>query len=187
MLYCLIGFIVISLLGTSFHYFYDWFKHNKYISMFFAVNESTWEHLKLAVVPIYLWAIVGIFLDLNNFAFGVLVALVTVCVVIPLIFYTYTHFTKKPILVVDITSFFVAVLLAMFFAYLVFSAGQFAPALNIIAIILNFVMLTKFIVFTYYPPKIFLFKDPITNKYGLSGHYDDARYGNNYKLHEHKK
>lgn len=166
-LYCILGFIGISVLGSIFHFVYDWSKQNKVVGFFTAVNESTWEHLKLAFFPIFIWAIIGLFFDFNNFAFGVFIALLTTLVLIPAIFYSYSYFSKKSILVVDILSFFVAVGLAMFFACQIFKVNSLPAAFNIIGIVGILLFVTAFAAFTHFPPKNFLFRDPISNKYGF--------------------
>lgn len=170
MLYAIIGFFTISILGSLFHFIYDWTNHNKFISIFVAVNESTWEHLKIGVIPTLLWILVGMFLKINNIAVSGFIAILTICLVIPLIFYTYTIFTK-PILIIDILSFFFAIGLAMFFSYLISKANTLPKPLQIIGIIGTILFTLAFIIFTFYPPKLFLFKDPITNNYGIQGHY----------------
>ena len=39
------------ILGTILHFLYEWSGDNKIIASFSAVNESTWEHLKLVFFP----------------------------------------------------------------------------------------------------------------------------------------
>ena len=43
-----IAIIFISVIGTLLHFMYEWSGHNKVVSLFAAVNESTWEHIKIA-------------------------------------------------------------------------------------------------------------------------------------------
>ena len=43
----LIAFLVISILGTIGHFLFEWTGENAIVGLFFPVNESTWEHLKL--------------------------------------------------------------------------------------------------------------------------------------------
>lgn len=169
MLFSIIGFFAISIMGTLSHFIFDWSKHNKFLSVFVAVNESTWEHLKIAVMPTLLWILVGIFFNINNIAIGGFIAIVTICFVIPLIFYTYTKFSK-PILAIDILSFFIAIGLAMIFSSLIFSANSLSFPFQLIGILGNILTFLAFAIFTFYPPKVFLFKDPITNKFGIEGH-----------------
>ena len=178
LLFCIIGFVTIGFIGALLHFVYDWLKHNSHVSLFVAVNESTWEHLKLAMLPTFVWAIVGLFFRFPNYAFAVFIVLTVICVMIPSVFYTYTSITKKPILAVDISSFFIAIMLAMFLCYRIMSAGEFAPAFRYVGIIGTCFFALSFLLFTYFPPHIFLFRDPITNKYGRAGHSDDERFGN---------
>ena len=46
-----ISILVISIIGTFAHFLYDWSNHNKIVGLFAAVNESTWEHIKIALTP----------------------------------------------------------------------------------------------------------------------------------------
>ena len=43
----LFRFIFISVLGVLLHFTYEWSGDNAVVGLFSAVNESTWEHLKL--------------------------------------------------------------------------------------------------------------------------------------------
>ena len=40
-------FFFISILGVLLHFTYEWSDDNRIVGLFSAVNESTWEHLKL--------------------------------------------------------------------------------------------------------------------------------------------
>lgn len=44
-------FLFISILGTLLHFTYEWSQNNAIVGLFSAVNESTWEHLKLLFFP----------------------------------------------------------------------------------------------------------------------------------------
>ena len=52
-----IAIIFISLIGTLLHFMYEWSGHNKVVSLFAAVNESTWEHIKIALTPSFIWTL----------------------------------------------------------------------------------------------------------------------------------
>ena len=173
-LFCVLGFVGICLFGAMFHFVYDWCNHNKFISLFFAVNESTWEHIKMGLLPAFIWAIIGLFtVQCNNYNFGVFVAFSSIIVLIPAMFYGYKCFTKRNILLFDIAIFIVAVGLSMFFAYLIFNAPVFANVFNIIGIIGYSLIILSFLALTFFPPKFFLFIDPNTLDYGHSAHSDD--------------
>ena len=50
--YKIFNTIFVFALGTLLHFVYDWSWQNQIIGAFSAVNESTWEHLKLIFFPI---------------------------------------------------------------------------------------------------------------------------------------
>ena len=55
----IISFIFISILGTLLHFTYEWSNNNSFIGLFSAINESTWEHLKLIFFPMLITTIIG--------------------------------------------------------------------------------------------------------------------------------
>ena len=58
MWFLIFSVIIISIIGTVLHFLYDISNHNKVVGLFSAVNESTWEYIKIALIPTLL---VGIF------------------------------------------------------------------------------------------------------------------------------
>ena len=49
-------------LGTILHFTFKWSNKNPLVGSFSAVNESTWEHLKLLFFPMLITTIIGYFL-----------------------------------------------------------------------------------------------------------------------------
>ena len=91
---------------------------------------------------------------------GILIALLFVII----FFYTYTGIigTNYPIL--DISSFVIAIIISEVYTYInIVNKKNCNKLLSIMILILLTIL---FIVFTYYPPRINLFKDPINNSYG---------------------
>ena len=54
-------FLFISVLGVLLHFTYEWSGDNPIVALFSAVNESTWEHLKLLFFPMLLLTIIELF------------------------------------------------------------------------------------------------------------------------------
>lgn len=169
-----VGTIFIIVIGCISHFLYDWFHHNKIIGYFAAVNESTWEHLKLVIAPTFLWLIVEyhFYFDNPNLFFARFISLVVMLLIIPLIFYSYTHFTKKPILFIDISSFIISIIIGQLVFSKLIDINVSSLLLTHIGIIGLLIIFFAYIMNTYAPQKTFLHKDPITNKYGIKGHYD---------------
>lgn len=167
-LFCLFTFLFISIFGSISHFFYDWSNNNKFIGFLFPANESTWEHLKLALFPTFAYFFIGsIFFKNPNYLFALFITLLTPMILIPLIFYSYTAFTGNSILFIDILSYFLSVSLACYFCYIILIHKPLGKTANVISIIGISIILICYLTFTIYPPKTFLFKDSLSNKYGL--------------------
>ena len=83
----IIGFFFISSLGAFLHFLYDISNHNKLVGVFSAVNESTWEHIKLALTPTFIYSLVdGYFYGYyDNYFFAKLISILSIIIVMPII------------------------------------------------------------------------------------------------------
>lgn len=167
--YQIFSVIFTFIFGTLLHFTYEWSNQNLVVSLFSAVNESTWEHLKLLFFPMLVTTIIGYFYigkEYSNFLCAKVIGIILSMLFIIVFFYTYTRIIGTNFAVLDIGSFFVAVLLGEYLAYKIMLSNFTCN--NKIASICLILLLLSFMIFTYYPPKIGLFKDPITNNYGIS-------------------
>ena len=167
-LYQIISLILSSILGILFHFTYNLSGNNKIIALFSAVNESTWEHLKLIFFPMLIPTILGyIFLkdNFSNFLCVRTIAIISAMLFTIIFFYTYTGILGKNIAFVDISSFFISILIGEYITDLLINNK--IKCNKTIAIAFLFFILILFVIFTFNPPKIQLFKDPITSSYGI--------------------
>ncbi|MEI3340636.1 MAG: DUF6512 family protein [Eubacterium sp.] len=49
------AFFFIAVIGTLLHFTYEWTGKNLLVGLFSAVNESTWEHMKLLFMPAFFY------------------------------------------------------------------------------------------------------------------------------------
>lgn len=171
-LFVLISAVVISLVGTLAHFLYDIAHHNKVMGLFAAVNESTWEHTKIALTPMLLCGLVDgwLFGADPNYFLAKFLSLVAVIVLIPLLFYGYKAFLGRDVLVLDILIFYVAIFAGQgLFGWLLMvgSLGFVGQYLGCVGL---FTTLACYMVFTLMPVRNFLFRDPITHRYGFRAH-----------------
>ena len=164
------GFGVVSLSGTLLHFLYDLTGSTLWIAPFSGVNESTWEHMKLLFWPMLIYGMIQSFFFRDRADFwcvklkGILLGLS----LIPLIFYTYNGVIGKSPDWVNIAIFFIAAGLAYFYETRQFSNDVgFCPR-PILAVGVLCVIAILFIIFTFYPPHLEIFKDPLTSAYGIS-------------------
>lgn len=161
-------------LGSLLHFAYDWSKHNKKVAIFSAVNESYWEHIKIAFWPILLLAVVEFIL--GGYAYPSFIPAKTIALyVIPVsmiaMVFAYKHFTKKNILVVDILAFLISVALAQQISAMLLAQLDVDLLTILVSVPFLVTIVTSFVVFTLRPPKdTDFFKDPVSEEYGLKGH-----------------
>jgi hypothetical protein len=165
--------LFITLLGGMLHFTFEWSGYNPVVGVFSAVNESVWEHLKLGFWPALLYMIIEyrrIRKDVNNFFVAKTVVAYAITAIIPSIFYSYTLFTGESIFVIDILSFIVAVIIGQYLSYRLLVHKQLSPSLEKIALAALLLLAIAFIVFTFIPPHLPPFQDPISGEYGIIEH-----------------
>lgn len=167
--YQIVSAIFVCIAGTLLHFTYKFFGENNFVALFSAVNESVWEHLKLLLFPMLLTTIIGYFYigkNIPSFLCSKAIGIIISMLFIIIFFYTYTGIIGKSIIFIDIASFFVAVILGEYISYKLMISNF--ECNNIIATIILSVILISFIIFTYFTPKIEIFRDPVTNQYGIT-------------------
>jgi len=162
--------IFISLSGSFLHFTFELLNRFWLAGVFSAVNESTWEHLKLAVFPAILWLILEkkVFrLKADNFLFAKAVGTYLMPVLIILFFYSYKAILGHNLLVIDISLFFVSAILGQIASYKIMCRPEFAGKFGRISFLALTILALAFVVFTFYPPHLFIFNDPIYGQYGI--------------------
>ena len=163
------GFAVTSLLGTILHFLYDWLDSAVWIAPFSGVNESTWEHMKLLFWPMFIYAVFQSFFFREREDFwcvklrGTLLGLG----LIPVLFYLYNGVIGKSPDWVNITIFFVSAAFAYLYEILLLekeSCKQKNPQIALAALCAIGLL---FVIFTFITPQIAIFRDPLTDSFGI--------------------
>ena len=108
----LAGALFTAAMGTLLHFVYDWSGGWGAAAAFSAVNESTWEHMKLLFFPMFLFSVVQVCClgrNYPNFLAARGVSTVTGVALIPVLFYTYTGVLGRHLLWADIAVFYLSV------------------------------------------------------------------------------
>ena len=169
--------IAVTVIGSLFHFVYNFSGRNKFVAFFAAVNESTWEHIKLVLTGLFICTLADIwFLGTNpNYWLARSLSFAVPVIVIPALFYGYRILLKlkKPILPVDIVIFVIAAVASAFAFAGALQLPEVGALGGVISVIVSVVVLAAYLLLTHFPLKNnFLFKDPITGKYGM-----EARFG----------
>lgn len=158
--YILTGIIFVSVLGTFLHFAYDLSGSNFLVGLFTPINESIWEHTKLIFFPMLLHALFFNKLKNNKFsniiyASTILGALIGVLFIITA-FYTYSGIIGYHLAVLDISIFYISVIIAFYVTY----KTALSPKINqwtTVLTLLGILMICIYIILTLYPPSVPLF------------------------------
>lgn len=170
------SFVFIMLGGSALHFAYELSNFWRPMGIFGSVNESTWEHLKLFFYPGLLFTLVQYAYvrdKVNNYWYGKALALLAVPVGVITSFYFYLGIALpifgRGFLWADIGTGAFGVLLGNGIAYWVLTRPPMRPVFRAIGLTIMAVMLAAMVLFTPYPPRMFLFE----NFYGYeySGDY----------------
>ena len=142
-----------------------------WVGTFSAVNESTFEHLKLLVTPLLLFGIIGWIRHHSHFQNifpALLFAILAGTLAITAFFYTYTGIIGTNFLVLDIFSFILGVFVSFYVIFHTIASDRFtSTGWNVFAVIAILVIAASMVFFTFYPPQIAFFKDPLTKTFGM--------------------
>ena len=173
--YSIIGFFVISILGTLFHFLYK-FSNMKLFIPFFAVNESIYEHIKIGIIPMYIYGTIEFLcykyknINIDNFSISLLLKIVIFVIFILILYFGYYKLIKKDYknnLIYDIFIFYFSIFLAQFVSYFVIIHESFGFAVCFCSYVMISFILFITIYFTYVTPKHTIFKDNKTGTYGI--------------------
>ncbi len=142
--YCIIGVLIVSVLGTLFHFGYT------LLPIFiFPKNESIFEHTKLILFPflLYLFASLPFYKEnretlFSNFVFAIICSIMFIII----FYYTYSGVLGKNIDFINIVLYYLGVIFGFIIIYKKKTPLDFS---NSIIFIIILIILT--VTFTYYP------------------------------------
>ncbi len=151
-------------MGAVGHFLYKWTGQNTIVGYFFPVNESTWEHLKLLFFPTLIFSILEynfVKREIKNYAPSITVSVITGMLSIIVLFYTYSGVLGYFVDAINIAIYYISVIIMLIiknkFIVREKLSGQNS---NTLSLIILFVITLLFILFTYNPPQLAIFKTP---------------------------
>ena len=162
------GFAVTSLGGTLLHFLYDWLGEAAWIAPFSGINESTWEHMKLLFWPMLLFAVVQsrFFRNRSDFWCVKLRGILLGLTLIPVLFYTYNGVIGKSPDWINIAIFFVSAAIAYLYEARQCKHESVTCKHPRLAVGILCIIALLFVGFTFLPPDLGIFRDPLTGKVG---------------------
>jgi hypothetical protein len=172
-----VGIVLIIIVGTSLHFWFEWLGYWRPAALFAAVNESTWEHFKMAFWPTLVYGLIEYpFLKdrTQNFWLAKFAGLLTMPVLTAILFYGYTAITGHHNLIADAVIFVVSIIVGQMVSYKLLTTDRAAKqSVQRLAIAGIVVMTLAFSLLSYVPPRTFLFEHPEGGEYGILQSYED--------------
>ena len=170
----LISIPVLFLVGFPLHFLYDLTGKLNIIAFFAPVNESIWEHTKLATVPALIWWIISysilkkkVDINLTKWVFSTSIAIVSMPVIIVSFYYTYTGALGISYLMLDISSLLFALIVGQSLALHIYNNIITKKIWKHIGIIIIMLLVIFTTIFTFNTPHLPIFKDGPTGAYGI--------------------
>ena len=156
--------------GSALHFLFEWCGGWRPLAVVAAVNESVWEHLKLAFWPGAVWAVLAPAphgLSRTDLLATKGLTLLVTAVLIVAIFRSYTAILGRNLLPLDIGTFVLAIVIGQALSAALLSRGALSGAAPRWAAMALFgVQLVAYSLFTFLPPDHWLF---IEARSGLRG------------------
>ena len=167
----IISTIGIILLCFLFHFLYEWIP-NTITSIFFPVNESIWEHMKLFISSICFYGIIDYIIlsktrvSFNNFIFNLFITSIASIVIYLLIFLPVYNLIGEN-MIFSISLMIIVVIISQVISYYILKHDHI-KYVNIISLILIIVSYIVFGYLTFHPIHNYIFLDKTNNVYGIN-------------------
>ncbi len=164
------SFIISVILGTLLHFAFEYSGGNTVLGAFTPVNESIWEHLKLILIPSIIVGFIEYFVFGKEYpgyfgakGFATLLGMLFVLTG----YYTYVGIVGTNYFVADILLFIGGVALTSFLTYIFLTKFDLGERESIIGILIIAFLIIIFMYFTFNPPMLELFRDPLSEDFGI--------------------
>ena len=165
----IINIILFFALSFLWHFIYEWFP-NFFTSIFFPVNESIWEHMKIIFGVIVFGSLISLILmnkfhiKHNNFYVEIITKAVLGVLFYLIIFIPLYKWLDENMFI-SISLMLITYIFVEIIGYKILKLNEMN--INILPIILIFLCYILFFLLTYYPPHNFIFFDEIKLIYGI--------------------
>lgn len=159
---CLLGFLGITVIGMLLHNAYAWTRPFPLFALIAPVNESVWEHLKMAYWAVLIFGMVQWRIRRHrpvNLAPSLALGSTTLVLFIVIVFYSYTFFSGRSILWADISTFIMGAFFSRWLMCRIQRADELSGTLRMASVFYLAAVALVFILFTYAPPEMEIFTD----------------------------
>lgn len=165
----IINVVFLFLLSFLWHFVYDWFPNNIF-ALFFPVNESIWEHMKIIYFCLFMGSILEFVLckknniKINNFYIEAMVKSI-LGVIFYLIIFIPLYLWLGESLLISISLMLITYIFVEYIGYKILTGEEMN--INILPVIIIVLGCIMFVILTFYPLHNFLFFDEVKFGYGI--------------------
>ena len=160
--FSILSTIFVIFVGTLLNFAYGWSSQNIIVGLFSAINESTWEHLKLLFYPMLITSIAGYFFvgkNTSNYWCVRVIGIILAMALTIVLFYTYSGILGYNIDIINISIFVISVIIGEYVSYKLLQSLMVCKTWK--AILTLVIISAMFTIFTSNPPSIGLFVSPV--------------------------
>ena len=165
----IINVVFLFLLSFLWHFVYDWFPNNIF-ALFFPVNESIWEHMKIIYYCLLMGSILEFVLcnknniKINNFYIEAMVKSILGVIFYLIIFVPFYLWLGESVLI-SISLMLITYIFMEYIGYKILTGEEMN--INILPVIIIVLGCVMFVILTFYPLHNFLFFDEVKFGYGI--------------------
>ena len=165
----IINVVFLFLLSFLWHFVYDWFPNNIF-ALFFPVNESIWEHMKIIYYCLFMGSILEFVLckknniKINNFYIEAMVKSILGVIFYLIIFVPFYLWLGESMLI-SISLMLITYIFMEYIGYKILTGEEMNN--NILPVIIIVLGCIMFVILTFYPLHNFLFFDEVKFGYGI--------------------
>ena len=163
------GFVLSTAIGTLLHFLYSFTQFLPF-APFSAVNESTFEHMKILFFPTFLFAAVQapfFHKEYNGFWGVKLIGTSAALLTMPIAFYTLTGVFGSLPAWLNVLIFFLSAAVGFYLEFRLFDNKKTPIRSSAFPLTVFVALSVAFVVCTFFPPHIPLFQDPVTGGFGI--------------------
>ena len=171
-----INIIITFILSFLCHFLYEWLP-NPVFAIFFPVNESIWEHMKMLHTTILLNGIIEYLLlkkynIIHNNLFLTIYLKSIISIPIYLIMFLPIYYNIGENMFIAITIMLITIIIVNIIGYKLLKLEEikYQNIISIILIIITYIIMT---ILTFNPPHTHLFLDTKEEKYGINDYLKD--------------
>ena len=159
----IINVVFLFLLSFLWHFVYDWFPNNIF-ALFFPVNESIWEHMKIIYFCLFMGSILEFVLckknniKINNFYIEAMVKSILGVIFYLIIFVPFYLWLGESMLI-SISLMLITYIFMEYIGYKILTGEEMN--INILPVIIIALGCIMFVILTFYPLHNFLFFDEV--------------------------